>query len=291
METEPQLLARLVKHGGRVLVVGGGIADLPQNIRDHPAILLWDDDRQGMQVKEVPSNTKAILFNRWVSHATAAKLHDAARRLHTLKYPMLRTREIKSLLSEIVAEERQLPADVPEPTPAEIATVQHTQEVKEMAAKKKEQDQEQTKQIQSGKKGAVVGFVVKNLALGTDWTQRGAISQEGDRIFALAEKAGVTTTIGSVRQCVSKVVSDLGKQTSHRGGRVAKVKPTKVARGARTAKVAPFKAAGHDDFAELDRLMEEALTAIRLVQEHLPIVKKETERLRNMRQQMLDMLK
>lgn len=284
-ESDPQLLARLIKHGGRILVVGGEMSNLPPTFRDHPAILIWDDDKQGFQSKEVPSNTKAILYNRWVSHATAARLSDAARKTGAIKFPMLRTREIKTLLSEIVNEERHLPADVAEPTPREIAAVVHQHEQEEARM----EEQENAKVTHPGKKGTLIGFVAKNLALNTDWTQKGTISREAERLLALAEKEHISTTIGSVKECVSRVVRSLGKPTSHAGGHPKGVKQKKT----RVVKqVAAFRsAADNDDFAELDRLMEDAVAAIKLVQEQLPKVRSETERLRAMRQKMLDMLK
>lgn len=292
MEADPQLLARLIKSGGRILVVGGGLHDLPQKYHDHPALLLWDDDRQGFQSKEVPQNTKAILYNRWVSHATAARLSMAAQQLHALKYPMLRTREIKMLLSEIVEEEKQLPIDAPIPTPKEIETVRHQQEVQEQEVEKEHM------QVQPGRKGVVVGFVAKNLNLNTDWTEKGAMTREGERIFAIAQKENVKTTIGSITECVRKIVKDLGKPTfgKTRAPKKAKMK-AKVGRSWDMPRKEPTKkpdvqlADNNDDFTELDRLMEEALAAIRLIQEHLPKVRKETERLRSMRQKMLDLIK
>lgn len=286
METDPQLLARLIKTGGRILVVGGGLGDLPPRYREHPSILLWDDDRQGMVRKEVPQNTKAILFSRWVSHATAHKLNEAAKQLHALKFPMLRSREIKALLSEVISEEKVLPADIPEPTVAEVEKVIAAQE-----AIAQQKELESMPVVQPGKKGTLVGFVAKNLNLETDWTQKGSLTREGERIYALAEKEGVSTTPASVLQCVRTIVKSLGKPTFlRRAPHAAKVKTPRQSKKKLTV-VGTFTSSNNDDFTELERLMEEAMTAIRLVQEHLPKVRSETERLRGLRQKMLDMLK
>jgi len=282
-ETDPQLLARLIKHGGRILVVGGRVTEyLPKHYKDHPAILLWDDDKQGFQSKEVPQNTKAILYNKWISHPTVIRLNEAARKLHAIKYPMLTTREIKALLSDIVYEEQSLPAEVSAPSPVEIEAVRQKQE---HVAEQHEQERMTTPQPVK-KEGKIIGFVAKNLALATDWTQKGSMTKEGQRIFALAQQAGVQTTVGSVTECVRRIVKDLGKPTfgGKRKKREKREKPAKPT-------AASFRPAGEDDFVELDRLMEEAIAAIQLVQQHLPKVRSETERLRQMRQKMLDMLK
>lgn len=104
-ETTSEVVARLLKQGGFALVVGGGTDKLPDKYHSHPQILIWDDNMQETLHKTIPTNTRCILYNRWLSHPMAGRLRTAASSLKIPVFPMLRTKEIKEMLSELVHEE------------------------------------------------------------------------------------------------------------------------------------------------------------------------------------------
>lgn len=263
--TNPELIAHLLKQGGRVLVAGGGISDiLTKQQREDPRIVCWDDEDRNFDAREVPSNVRAIIFNRWISHQLSAKLAEAAKRMHIVRFPMLRTREIKTLLEEAYQTE------APEVAPEVAATAIAEAEARDAAA---EETTAMVKEAEvattAGKsRGFLQAFIAKHMNLSIDYSVKGSIAREGDRLLAKAKTEGVKTTQHSMRNALAIAIRNMGK------ARKPAAQPTDM----------------QDDFAQLDRLIEDAITAMKLVQEHLPKVRKETERLRGMRERMLKLL-
>lgn len=259
-----------MKDGGRILVVGGGMSDLPPAYQNHPQVLIWDDNKQGHSQREVPSNVRVIIYNRWISHATAQRLSEAARSLRALKFPMLRTRDIKTLLSEVVqADPSEEPAAKIEE--AIIAAEQFEMQPAEESPVVKKQDKR--------KESPLRDFVAKFMDPKIDYTQRGAIRQEGQRLIEIAKREGVKTTPLSLTNAVGILAKQLRKS---RGEAVPEPR-----RRAGTPRVKTSSASGGDDFEQLDQLIDDAIAAMKLVQEHLPKVRRETERLRGMREKVL----
>ena len=264
----PELIKTIMKKGGYILVVGGGCSDLPLPYHEHPQILIWDDNQQNLDNKEIPTNTRVIMYNRWISHTLAKRLSNAARNLHALRFPMLKARQMKELLSEVVqAEPQEVPEEVIQEQIEQVnATIpDETQEIKEL---------DMPKQTVSKVKGFIKEFVAKNIRINLDYDVKGTKSAEGTRLYELATKEGIKTTKASVIQAVYVTLKELAGKKTVRKSPAAKAKTD--GKG--------------DDFAELNRLIEDAITAMKLVQEHLPNVLKETEKLRAMRAKFLALL-
>ena len=101
-ETKVELVKRLLSNGGLILVAGGKFDNLDNKIREHPQILLWEDDRQDYLRKEVPANTRAILFNRFLSHSKSNKLMRAAKDLRIPFFPALSSGEVRKTVLDIM---------------------------------------------------------------------------------------------------------------------------------------------------------------------------------------------
>jgi hypothetical protein len=269
-ETSAQLLARLVHHGGRVLVVGGGTENLPDVYTRHPQLVFWDDESQTHHHKEVPANVKAILWNRWISHSTVARLNDVVNRRRLLKFPMLRTAEIKELLKEIVYLQPTVSAA------KEVRVVEQEHEVVERPAPKQ-------------RLGSLKDFVRQNYDRSRDYSQVGEKTKESDRLLPLVAAAGLTTTPASLAECVRMVIKESGAPLP-RSSSTPKAPATVAKRVVRTRQTPSPKAAGSDDFEQLDKLIDDAITALKLVQEHMPRVRLETERLRDLKTKVIAML-
>jgi len=255
----PELIATILKRGGRVLIVGGETKDLPRPYQEHAQILIWDDDKINILNREIPSNVKVIMWNRWISHSTVARLNNAAKQLHAIKFPMLRSREIKELLSEVVQTDA---LDVPDTVVEEQIeqAIQTTPEIQETTV---------AKHVML-KPGLLQQFLAKNIDLSVDYSIKGSKSKEGKRLFEVAQRDGVKTTIMSITNALGIFL----KQKASGGKTAARIK-------------AKTESHTGDDFQELERLIEDAIVAMKLVQEHLPKVRKETERLRGMREKVL----
>jgi hypothetical protein len=267
-ESTPELLKRLADQGGRILLVGGEITNtLPDHIANHPRVTIWDDRKQGIENRHVPGSVKAIIWSRFTSHSIAAKLNNAVKALDALRFPMKTEREIKELMSAF------------NPPPALLTS----EPVDPPAA-----DQPEPKQLQA--KGILSTFVATHIDLAKDYTGRGAKKVEGERLFALAQKSGVQTTIKSIIQCVgvtTRKMMNPDKPVNVLG----RIYPASKPPSADELKQQPAEQPKQDDFAELEELIANAIVAMQLVQEHLPKVRKETERLRGLRQRMMTMLK
>lgn len=271
----PELIARLLKDGGRLLLVGGNVEALPDAYKNHPQLILWDDDRQSNEHKEVPSNVRIIMWNRWVSHSMVARLNEAARQLRAIKFPMLRTREIKELLAEVIQAD---PLETPAEEVAKIVEEEvQTEEREELASvppvnPEPVQGVDMARKKSTRKPAPLQEFIAKHLDINKDYSVKGSIKKEADRLFAIAEKERFKTTIGSMTNAVALVIRAMGKKSP---GAAAPRKTSVSTRPATSSKVP-------DDFEELENLIQDAIIAMKLVQEHLPKVRKETERLRGL---------
>lgn len=264
-ETDPQLVARLMAQGGKILVVGGETKDLPDKITKHPSILIWDDNKQDFANKTIPSNIKIFIWNRWVSHTTVGILNQAAKDLHALKFPFLRSREIKELLSELTS--RPLVENAKPVVEEEIVASNLIQEKEIEVADTKEEIVKK-----STGKGWLRDYVAKHININLDYSGRnGNLKREGERIFEKTKKDGIKTTEASVVQVVGLIVRGLKNQSSP-APKITAIKSA-VAFKAATSKTT-------DEFGELDTLISDAITALKLVQEHMPKLRKEVAQLR-----------
>lgn len=258
-ESKTDAVIRLMKSGGHLLVAGGGVKNLPDKIRCHPQIILWDDNEQGLEHKQVPSNTRAILYNRWLSHALAGRLRYAAGQLKIPVFPMLKTAEIKNLLAEFVQDD-PAPAgesemiDIPDTTVEEVKPFLMEEDV-----------------VQKPKQGQLKEFVAKHVK--GDLTVRGTIRAEAVRLFPLLKEAGIKSTLDSVAQAIKK----------HKDGLKDIPKGRSVTT---TAAVVPMT----DDFAEAEKLLKDARAAIDLFLDFVPKLRREVMSLRKMQAKMKDLL-
>lgn len=273
-ETNAQVVARIAKSGGKILVVGGETSNLPDRIKNHAQIVIWDDNVQDFTNKEVPRNTRVILCSRWLSHTNKWRLDKAAKELRALKFPNLKAREIKEFLSEMIQEEPEV-APIEEKEVKQI--VEQQQQLDEITIETNKEIKEIEQVAKTNlKRGVLKNFIVKYLDINKDYTVKGSITKEAVRLFDKAKQEGLKTTLASVSQGVSVTVKQL------RGNKSAPaVKPT-----TKTSKT--ISSLG--SFAELDRLIVEAITAMQLVQEKLTEIKAESEESQNMKKKLAEFL-
>lgn len=261
-ETKSETVVRLMKAGGYLLIAGGSTDDLPDKIRSHPQIKLWDDNKQDFLHKSVPTNTRAILTNKWISHQNMGRLRFAAERLRIPIFPMLTTREIKELLDEFIhfepvptqsAGELELPEPEPVPTTPAILMKEDL-----MRAPKQGEIQEIIK-----KHGLTEGISNKANA---------------ERLLPFVREANIKQTIAALEQKIAVM-----KRGGYKGARTATVK--KMSEPEPTAKLS-----ASDDFTEAERLLREARTAIDLFLDFLPKVRKEVVELRKKQAKLKELL-
>lgn len=272
-ETTPQVIARLLKQGGIVLIVGGGVSKLPLEYHEHPQIRLWDDNAQGIN-RDVPSNTRAIIFNRWVSHPTAGRLRRAAIALHIPVFPLLRTRELKDLCMELMHEVPPTEPILALSTPSVDTIGTPTVENVEAPVETPELATEET--MRKPVRGEIAAFVREHADFKTD-----SFADEARRLLKLLKTKGIKSTFGSLAQCVR-----VEAQKAKRGGE-AVVTPKKV----KDKKQPTVSVTSLDfDLDEAVKLLENAKTAIDLLVEFVPKLQQEVQRQRDRMKMLREML-
>jgi len=271
-ETQSQLIVRLLNRGGKILVAGGETKDLPERITRHPQIIIWDDNQQNVLHKSVPSNVRAIIYNRWVSHAIAGQLREAAGKLGVPVFPMLRTREIKVLLSEVVQEV----ATVAEADPIieePVIEVPLSEPTTEPQGKGFITAEELMRPVKRGETKAILDAELKP-------GESGTIAMTERLMPIIRSKYHISMTPDALRQAVIKY------RTNEKAAAAARRPTTVNSQPATKAKIKVHT----DDFVEVEKLLRDAKTAIDLALEFIPKVRKRVELLEARRQKLIDLL-
>lgn len=282
-ESSAAMLARVLhKKGGCILVVGGGISNI--HLPDHPQILVWDDVKVDCLHKEVPTNTRAILWTKHIGHSMAARLNNAAEKFHILKFPMLKTQDLRYLLSEIKPYEEmeritepdpipkskslfdegaifggvpQLMENRPNENPVEIVEAETSAELEpnEMSLRKPE-------------RGEVPKILAEILT-----TKEGSITEEAERVTPiLKSKYGLKMSPAAIYSAVLSAMNRRGTKTGELAHARRKVELPVEAE--------PKPGATEDSFTEAEKMLKDAQAAITLLQEFIPKLRKETANLR-----------
>lgn len=93
-------------NGGKVLVVGGYNKSFT-DYRDHPMVEFWSGDdmretQRHIQNKDIPSNTRAVVISRFISHSTLEPLLEEARRRRLTIFPNLADGQVVEVLDRLV---------------------------------------------------------------------------------------------------------------------------------------------------------------------------------------------
>jgi len=269
-ESKTQVVVRLLRQGGYVLIAGGGISELPERIRSHPQILLWDDNKQGALQKTVPSNTRCIVFNQWISHAMVGRLRNAADKLHIPIFPMMRTREIKELLAEIM-HEPVVPTTTVEEVPLEPEPVVTPTTVPETAPPTMSEEPMALRKIKRGEHRAILA---KELSPDIKSISP---ADEAKRLLPIYRgRYGIKIDLGPVEQAIYhyKVTNGKGYGKDAKPPRpIATVEQSEVAETKATTP--PTSISSMADFDEAERMLRDARAALDLILGLVPKLKKE----------------
>jgi hypothetical protein len=262
-ESNTEVVIRLMKQGGYILVAGGGVSELPERFRSHPQIILWDDNKQNNGQKTVPSNTRAIVYNRWVSHALAGRLRNAAAQLKIPTFAMLKTREIKEFLSEIV-HEPIVPTEVVE----EIKLVDEAPAVETKGYLTADELADKEGEMRKPKRGEMGGILAEE---DNDATETPASAVR--RLHPIVKKKyGITMTMMALEQAIRYNRIKRGQPATPN----PKSKPVDKGQPEATSAVEkPIKAVMTDDFSEAERMLRDARSALDLMIEFIPKLRKQ----------------
>lgn len=296
-------MARIAKGGGTILTVGEGLSEqLGQICREHPQIQIWDDKQGPVERKVVPNNTRAIMYNKFVSHATLNSLRKFAEKRPVTLFPMLSTREIKEALQLVVdptgpiqgigstSKPEILYSNRPTPVPDTTPVAKEPLDVKDkepMDLKDSDLlDPSETKEKELAQKpeklgsGVLIASVAKHYNRNIDYSVKGSLAAEGRRLLELLEKEGIPTTLASVSNRLSYVVKNMAS-----GSRKPKTEHKTEHKTAHKTVVS-----NNDDFAEAEKMLADARAAIDLLLDFIPKLRKEMGIHRKKQQRMREIL-
>ena len=286
-EKTSQVIERLLKQGGYVLAVGGGLSHLPEPFHQNPQILIWDDEG-GAPRQEVPQNTRAIIYNSWISHPTAGKLREAAKRLGIPLFPMLKTRAIKTLLAELCNVPASLAKTNGTPAPNDQPLSPPPVPITEAAGVLMKEDLVTTPTTATKPRhGSLRAFVEAH------GDPRKPRIEEARRLYPLALAAGIQTTEGSLAQGLTVYAKSLNLAPLKKGGTRQRRTTGRREEDAPPPSLSAATTTGRDlvdDLAEMERLLSDAQAAITLLAEFAPKLSAEVKKHRAQMQKLREML-
>jgi hypothetical protein len=229
-----------------LILVVGRIKDFPTALAENENVRIWDDNSQEWTNKTVPLSTRGILTTKFVSHANLARLKSDAKSLGIPVFPRLKPREIRQVLSSIMPEEPRTDAEA---TSTEAAST--PAETEEIA-------------MRPPKRGEVPEFLMAELAVSA------LVSDEARRLLPILKKKGITLTSKALEQHIRKV-RDVKSASPAR--------KTDAKRPVATKKTGSKLPTGViDEFAEAERLLQDARVALDLALAVIPKLREQMTR-------------
>lgn len=116
---EKKDLVALLQNGGVIVIVGGRSTNVTHDMRTDPRLVFWDSTDPKSARKDLPSNTRAVLMTRYISHEMSHRITKEARRRNILcDTRQFETGELRAELQRIV--DHQPPKPPRESVDAEI---------------------------------------------------------------------------------------------------------------------------------------------------------------------------
>lgn len=92
----------LLEDGGVLVVVGTRTTNVSDEWRSHPRVQLWDSTDPDTRRRELPSNARAVIYTRWVSHDLTNRLIKTARdRGNVTLFPISSTHALNDKIAEL----------------------------------------------------------------------------------------------------------------------------------------------------------------------------------------------
>lgn len=296
----------LLSNGGVAVVVGVRGDNVTDAMRRHPQILCWDTTDAKTHNKSLPANTRALMITRFISHAMERRLRDEAKRRGIFAMPgLITTGDVRDQLQLVV--DRPSPSVVTPPAPMVVV---HKPEPPKPEPKPdppitvapvEKESPVKAPTLRPVKRGELQKFVIEHA---DPRVVAVAAIDESNRLWRLIRSQGIDTTRDSVRQAVWKYVevrpSRTGSQTpvagAGNGHHVTPALPTpepEVER--RSVPRRDASAAGGDALlTSLDEAMKyvgEVKAAMGLLDEVLPLFRKEIERFRDQQRRARELFK
>lgn len=180
-------LHNLIANGGKVVVIGGRMNDNWRQFTDNPQFIFWTGDRAEIDRHfprgggELPSNTRGVIVSKFISHATAGRIIEEARKKKALIMGPKNDGEVTRLLEEILTPEKTKETSVPE---------------QQVAAPIKE--------LRAVRRGELAQYAKKY-----DESTK-PIAEVAKKVFAIIQADGIMTTENSVAQSIGKMRRDAG---------------------------------------------------------------------------------
>lgn len=196
---------------GKVVIVGAKASNFDDDIRNHPRVELWNSQEEHWTDKDLPINTRAVFFTKWVGHATWGRIMADARKRNITVFNHEGTgiiaRQVRELLDlqRLREQPPEFPA-IPDLPLVELNTV--TDKAKLLI-----------KEIEMTPKPKTGGVTIKKLFRLNefiDWDKNNA--DNADILLKKAKELGIETTRDSLANHVGATRRKLGKTPTKPGG-------------------------------------------------------------------------
>lgn len=230
--TSRELVSKMIHvNGGKILLVGENLSRMGLDTKH---IIIWDDARENLHHKPIPSTIKVFVWTKFISHSLMNRLDNAVKGYHALKFPCLTNREIKELLSDFLPRNNKQVNIYPDAQ----KPIKDIQDIKI----------EDTKMT-------IREFLNKNLDYNVDYSVQGSKKKEQARLLELAKAQNFKTT----QQSLAKSFSDLMKEKGLSSPR--KPKEKKVSSPSAQPKQSD------NSFTEFFKLIDDGIAAFSLAKE------------------------
>lgn len=292
-ETKAELMLRIAKNGGNILIVGGGLGkNLGPTCREHPQIQIWDDQIESIKHKVPSANTHAIIYNSRISHPTVHTLRTFAKKRSVTLFPMMSVREIRDaidLLINPVPNDQEM-SDISQPV------TNGAQPITDGVQPINEQVVEQESVTKRPSPGVVSGFIFAHYDKSIDYSVMGSKIKEAKRLLKLMNDEGIPSTQASVANLLGQILISMDQKPEIAQTVVEEPKPpqktekTQKVKQPTPAKLEPKTVTNGDDFIEAEKMLTDARAAIDLLLDFIPKLRKEVELRRKTEQKILEFL-
>lgn len=245
-----KVVQEVLKQGGKVVIIGTKNTNIPDEFQNDSRIELWESTDPQTLRRELPSNTRLVLFTKYISHSLFTRIVGQAKNRNVHYFNNVNTTgELRRMLK---GEEEPPPTPVlnGQPIPPVVVPVEK-------------------KEPKSVWEGSMKSFVEQHL----DPNYQGSLAQEAQRLYKIAtEKYGISCTIGSITEASRVTRRRLGLSGPSDRLKPAKVVdmplPASAPMKVETAPASPSPSAAPTNDDEGLRLLDDAILSLQLFRDY-----------------------
>lgn len=204
---------------GKVVIIGAKASNFDDDIINHPRVELWNSQEEHWTNKDLPINTRAVFFTKWVGHSTWGRIMADARKRNITVY----NHEGTGMIAKQVRELLDISRLIAQPPPPEFPPVDKLPTYPTAIVYKPEQPtaakliiKEEVEMKPKSKTGGKVVPKLHRLHEFIDWNKSN--TENADYLLKKAKELGIETTRASLAEHVGKIRRAGGHAPVKQGG-------------------------------------------------------------------------